>query len=110
MTFKENVPDIRNSKVIDIVHELGRIGVTVQVHDPLAESQEVQDEYGIALTSLDELRPADAVILAVAHREYLAEGWPFVAGLLKGARGIVLDVKSKLDRDKKPKDIDLWRL
>jgi len=110
MTFKENVPDIRNSKVIDIVRELDRVGVTVQVHDPLATSSEVHEEYGIVLSSLDALRPADAVILAVAHGDYLAGGWPFVTRLLKGAQGIVLDVKSKLDRETKPKDIDLWRL
>jgi len=110
MTFKENVPDIRNSKVIDIVRELGRVDVAVQVHDPLAESNDVRDEYGIALTSLDALKPADAVILAVAHGNYLAGGWSLLAGLLKGGQGIVLDVKSKLDRQKKPKDIELWRL
>jgi len=110
MTFKENVPDIRNSKVIDIVRELGRVDVAVQVHDPLAESNDVRDEYGIALTPLDAMKPADAVILAVAHGDYLAGGWSLLAGLLRDGQGIVLDVKSKLDRQKKPKDIDLWRL
>lgn len=110
MTFKENVPDIRNSKVIDIVRELGRVGVTAQVHDPLAQSNEVQDEYAIALTPLDALQPADAVILAVAHGDYLKGGWPFVAKLLKKGKGTVFDVKSRLDRSQKPKGIDLWRL
>jgi len=59
---------------------------------------------------MDALQPADAIILAVAHQDYLAGGWPLVARLLKGGVGIVLDVKNKLDRAQKPKDIDLWRL
>jgi UDP-N-acetyl-D-galactosamine dehydrogenase len=110
MTFKENVPDIRNSKVIDVVRELGHVGIAVQVHDPLAISSEVQHEYGIALCPLDSLKPADGVILAVPHSDYLAEGWPFVTKLLKGGQGIVLDVKSRLGRSQKPQGVDLWRL
>ena len=110
MTFKENVPDIRNSKVIDIVRELDRAGVQTQVHDPLASSDETREEYGFQLMPMDALQPADAIILAVAHQDYLAGGWPLVARLLKGGVGIVLDVKNKLDRAQKPKDIDLWRL
>ncbi len=110
MTFKENVPDIRNSKVIDIARELQRVGVDVQVADPLASSEETAHEYGIKLTPLESLRPADAVILAVAHKDYVAGGWPLVAKLLNDRQGIVLDVKAKLDRDQKPEGIELWRL
>ena len=109
MTFKENIPDIRNSKVIDIARELQRVGVDVQVTDPLASSDETVHEYGIRLTPIASLRPADAVVLAVAHRDYVAGSWPLVAQLLKGGEGIVLDIKARLDRDKKPKGIDLWR-
>jgi UDP-N-acetyl-D-galactosamine dehydrogenase len=110
MTFKENVPDTRNSKVHDIVSELRACGLAVQVHDPLAVSADTEHEYGIALTRFDALKPADAVILAVVHDEYISGGWSLVTGLLKGGRGIVLDVKSKLDRGQKPKDIELWRM
>jgi UDP-N-acetyl-D-glucosamine/UDP-N-acetyl-D-galactosamine dehydrogenase len=110
ITFKENVPDIRNSKVIDVVRELGQAGVAVQVHDPLALSDEVRHEYGIDLTPLEALRPADGVILAVAHGEYLQGGWPFIVKLLKQDEGIVFDVKSRLDRAQKPQGINLWRL
>jgi len=110
MTFKENVPDIRNSKVIDIARELQRVGVAVQVTDPLASAEETAHEYGLKLTPLDSVRPADAVIVAVAHRDYMAGGWPLVAKLLKGGQGVVLDVKARLDRAKKPEGIDLWRL
>jgi UDP-N-acetyl-D-glucosamine/UDP-N-acetyl-D-galactosamine dehydrogenase len=110
MTFKENVPDTRNSKVFDIVRELRACGVTVQVHDPLALSEETEREYGIPLTQQAALKPADAVILAVAHDEYVAGGWPLVTRLLKDGRGVVLDVKSRLDRGQKPQAIELWRL
>ena len=110
MTFKENVPDIRNSKVIDIARGLERVGVGVQVTDPIASVEETAHEYGLKLTPLESLRPADAVILAVAHRDYVAGGWPLIASLLNDRRGIVLDVKAKLDRAKKPEGIELWRL
>jgi UDP-N-acetyl-D-galactosamine dehydrogenase len=110
LTFKENVPDIRNSKVIDISRELERVGVRVQVADPMASAEETAHEYGIRLTPIGSLHAADAVIFAVAHKEYLAGGWPLIAKLLKENRGIVLDVKAKLDRTKKPEGIDLWRL
>ena len=109
MTFKENVPDIRNSKVIDVARELQRVGVDVQLTDPLASPEETEHEYGIRLTPIASLRPADAVVFAVAHKEYIAGGWSFVTKLLKDGEGIVLDIKARLDRDKKPKGIDLWR-
>ncbi len=110
MTFKEDVPDIRNSKVIDIVRELERFGIRTQVHDPLALANETQHEYGIALTPHEALEPADAVVLAVAHRDYLNDGWPLMQKLLRGGKGTVLDVKSRLAREQKPEGIDLWRL
>jgi UDP-N-acetyl-D-glucosamine/UDP-N-acetyl-D-galactosamine dehydrogenase len=110
LTFKENVPDTRNSKVLDIVRELQSFNVEVQVHDPLASAEEAKHEYGLALTGLDSLRPADAVILAVAHQDYVRGGWPLVTRLLKGGEGVVLDIKSQLDRTTKPAGVDLWRL
>ena len=110
VAFKEDVPDTRNSKVADVVRELERFGVRVQVHDPLASSDDMVREYGIALTPRDALEPADAVILAVGHRDFLDEGWTLVSALLRGGKGTVLDVKSKLDREQKPEGIDLWRL
>jgi UDP-N-acetyl-D-glucosamine/UDP-N-acetyl-D-galactosamine dehydrogenase len=110
LAFKENVPDIRNSKVVDIVRELQSFGVDVQVHDWLALRADATDEYGIDLVDYGALRPADAVILAVPHRDYLAGGWSMILKLLKGGRGVVIDVKGKLDRGTKPQNIDLWRL
>jgi UDP-N-acetyl-D-galactosamine dehydrogenase len=110
MTFKENVPDTRNSRVIDIVHELQTFGVAVQIADPLANAGAVAEEYGLALTDLDALQPADAVILAVAHNSYIDGGWPLVRRLLQDGTGLVLDVKAKLDRSEQPAGIELWRL
>jgi UDP-N-acetyl-D-galactosamine dehydrogenase len=110
LTFKENVPDIRNSKIVDIVRALEAAGVTVQVHDPIALPEETIEEYGITLTPLEKLAPADAVVLAVAHKDYVGGGWSTMETLLKGGQGVVLDVKSKLDRAQKPAGIDLWRL
>ena len=109
LTFKENVPDTRNSRIVDIIRELESFGVSVQVHDPLANAEDARHEYGVTLAGLDSLRPADAVILAVAHDSYLEEGWPLIEGLLTGGEGLVLDVKMKLERRSKPAGIELWR-
>jgi UDP-N-acetyl-D-glucosamine/UDP-N-acetyl-D-galactosamine dehydrogenase len=110
LTFKEDVPDTRNSRVIDIVRELQSFGLNVQVHDPLASVADAEREYGVALMGLDALRPADAVILAVAHDQYITAGWPLIQRLLADSEGLVLDVKMKLDRSLKPSGIELWRL
>jgi UDP-N-acetyl-D-galactosamine dehydrogenase len=110
MTFKENVPDTRNSRVIDIVRELQTFGVAVQIADPLANAHAVTEEYGLTLTDLGALQPADAVILAVAHNSYIDGGWPLIRRLLHDGTGLVLDVKAKLDRSSQPAGIELWRL
>jgi UDP-N-acetyl-D-galactosamine dehydrogenase len=110
LTFKENVPDIRNSRVVDIVSELASFGITAQVHDPLALADEAKQEYDIALADMPVLRRADAVILAVAHEEYIRGGWPMIEKLLKPGGGVVLDVKAMLDRAGKPQGVELWRL
>jgi UDP-N-acetyl-D-galactosamine dehydrogenase len=110
LTFKENVPDIRNSKVVDIVRELRSFGLTVQVHDPLALAQDARHEYGIELSKQDALAPAEAVVLAVPHEAYLASGWSAVVPLLKNGRGLVVDVKARLDRATRPDGVELWRL
>lgn len=110
LTFKEDVPDTRNSRVVDIIRELESFGLTVQVHDPMANAADARHEYEVTITELDALRPADAVILAVAHASYLDGGWSLVQKLLVGGEGLVLDVKMKLDRSSRPAGIELWRL
>ena len=97
LTFKEDCPDLRNSKVIDIIRELESYGMEAVVHDPLASHEEALEEYGITLKAWDKLPVADALILAVAHRHYRVMP---VSELLAKARGdgCVIDVKATLDR------------
>jgi UDP-N-acetyl-D-galactosamine dehydrogenase len=110
LTFKEDVPDLRNSKVVDIIAELANHGFEVQVVDPMAYPDEAEHEYGISLTPADKVKPAHAVILAVAHAPYKEGGWEGVRKYLHGGKGVVADVKNLLPRDKIPAGIDLWRL
>jgi UDP-N-acetyl-D-galactosamine dehydrogenase len=109
-TFKENVPDIRNTRVIDIVRELQDYGINIQVFDPMSDSHEVMEEYSIALSGEAELKPAHAVVLAVPHQYFMEQDWAYIAGLLENKSGVVIDVKARLERDKIPKGITLWRL
>lgn len=110
MTFKENVPDVRNSKVVDIVSEIESFGISVQVTDPEADPDDTVREYGVKLIPFEKLAPADAVIVAVSHRAFVAGSWPMVMRLLDGGGGVVLDVKGVLPRGAIPKNIDLWRM
>jgi UDP-N-acetyl-D-galactosamine dehydrogenase len=110
VTFKENVPDIRNTRVVDIVRELEDFGIAVQLHDPMADGDLLHEEYGLSLTARGELEPADAVVLAVAHRAYRDGGWKLVSGLLRPAGGFVADIPALLDRESIPAGVTLWRL
>lgn len=110
LTFKENVPDLRNSKVIDVIRELQEYGVEVQIADPHADVNEAFREYQVTLISFEKLMPADAVVLAVPHAEYVITGWSQFDRLLKHGKGIVMDIKSVLDKVSKPEQIHLWRL
>lgn len=96
MTFKEDCPDIRNSKVIDVVRELRSYGAQVLVHDPIADPDECAHEYGVTLSAWDALPRAAAVVAAVAHRQYLQMGVAeLVTKLAPG--GVFADVKSAYD-------------
>jgi len=111
LTFKENVPDLRNSKVIDIIQELREYGVQVLVHDPVAEPEEAVAEYGVHLQQWDDLKNVDGLVIAVAHRSYAKMG---LQKLLTPRRnqqdGVVIDVKSLLDRAQLPPSLKYWRL
>ncbi|MHC6154907.1 nucleotide sugar dehydrogenase [Bradyrhizobium elkanii] len=109
-TFKEDVPDIRNSKVPDIVAELRSYGAEVHLTDPLADPFEFEKEYGFKLTSIDEMPPAQAVILAVSHAAYVEGGWRIVTDRLSAGKGLVMDVKSALSREARPAGVQVWRL
>ena len=110
LTFKENCPDLRNSKVADIVYELQSYGVDVHVHDPVAEPDEAQHEYGIALESWDSLPKGDALIVAVPHKEVITRSLTdFQSKLNEG--GCFVDVKSQFDPDAlREAGYCVWRL
>jgi UDP-N-acetyl-D-glucosamine/UDP-N-acetyl-D-galactosamine dehydrogenase len=110
LTFKENVPDLRNSRVIDVVNELASYGVRVHVHDPVADPAEAQHEYGIALSTWDALPRAEAIVAAVAHRELRDRGVDEIAAKLKPG-GLYVDVKAQADADAlRARGINVWRL
>ncbi len=110
LTFKEDCPDLRNSKIIDIVNELKDYNVDVTVHDAMADSLEAQNEYGVTLTQWKNLPKVDLLVLAVAHIAYTKMG---LDELLKNVKpgGVILDVKSILPKDEiKARGFILWRL
>ena len=95
LTFKENCPDIRNTRVVDIYHELTQYNAKVDVHDPWADPEETQAEYGIALVDNPQPQAYDAVILAVAHKQFIDLGAEAVRHFCK-PNGVLYDVKSAL--------------
>jgi UDP-N-acetyl-D-galactosamine dehydrogenase len=110
VAFKENCADPRNSKVVDVIRELESYGIEVIVHDPRVEPAEARAEYGIELASWESLPAADALVLAVAHREYLAMGTEKLLEKVVPA-GCVIDVKAALDRDAlEARGLRVWRL
>jgi len=110
LTFKENCPDLRNSKVADVVYELKNFGWDVSVHDAVAESEEAVHEYGIPLVNWDDLPVADAIVAAVSHREYLDIPLNNILSKLK-PNGVFMDVKSAYDSTAiQEAGYKLWRL
>lgn len=97
LTFKENCPDLRNTKIIDIIHELKEYNINVDVVDPLCESEEAQQEYGISLTKTPEKGKYDAVILAVAHSEFKAMDISEIKALGR-ENHVLYDLKCVLDK------------
>ena len=111
LTFKEDVPDLRNTRVVDIVRELEQYGIEVLVNDAMADAEEAMAYYGITLRPLADLPPVDGVILAVRHKAYLEMGLEAIAGLCRGDRPLVLDLKAVFDPPEQGADrITYWRL
>ena len=109
LTFKENVPDLRNSRVPDIVREFAAFGIAAMVHDPLVAADAALAEYGLALAPLELLCQLDALVLAVPHSTYLELGEQGLAAMLAQA-GVLADVRSALDPDRLPTGIAYWSL
>jgi len=109
ITFKENVSDIRNSRVPDIIKELQQFGIEPLVHDPLADAEAVQQQYGIKLADWQQLSGLNAIVLAVTHRHYLKMLPQQLLSCLH-PQGIFLDVKSAFNPDTIPPKITYWSL
>ncbi len=110
LTFKENCPDLRNSRVIDVVRELASFGASVRVHDPVADPDEALREYGVRLTPWDELPRADAIVAAVAHRAYKQYSADALAAKLQ-PNGVYVDVKCQADAAAlRARGVQVWRL
>ena len=103
ITFKENCPDIRNSKVVDMVQEFEAWGATVVVADAWASAEEVQHEYGLRLGTIDAQNPVDALVVAVGHNEYRKATPADLRALCRGDKPVLADVKSLFDREKAAK-------
>ena len=110
LTFKENCPDIRNTRVIDVIHELQSYGIEVHVHDPVADAEEARHEYGIALETWESLPRASALVVAVAHRGFVAKPLAeFMGKLTEG--GSFIDVKCQFDMAAlRNAGLTVWRL
>jgi UDP-N-acetyl-D-galactosamine dehydrogenase len=109
LTFKENVPDIRNSKVADIVRELREFGIAPLVHDPLATPGAAMHEFGITLSPIEAFCNLDAVIHAVGHRAYAELGTAAIAAMVAPG-GVLVDVKSSIEPAALPQDLRYWSL
>jgi UDP-N-acetyl-D-galactosamine dehydrogenase len=108
LTFKENVPDLRNSRVPDIINELREYGIDPIVHDPMASGEEALREYGIELRPFDALSDLDGVILAVPHQKSFDQLDRIVDSVRKG--GLFIDIKSLLSADDLRSDLRYWSL
>ena len=110
LTFKENCADIRNTKVVDIIHELQSYGVEVYLHDPVADAKEAKHEYGLDILPWEELPQADGIIVAVAHDEYAKMPLSHLLGKVAHG-GCFIDVKSKFNQVALEKEgVRVWRL
>lgn len=109
LTFKEEVPDLRNSRVPDILAELRSFGIEALVHDPMADHEEALHEYGVELVDLDAFKSLDALILAVPHRDVTDRGPEYLFNLVAPG-GIFVDVKSAFGQNVAPKTVGYWSL
>lgn len=110
LTFKENCSDIRNTKVIDIIQELNHYHVNIVLHDPRANAEDAKNEYDLNLSSWDDFKQLDAIILAVAHDEYLNDFTAEIPARLNDPK-LIIDVKGVLNHGKlKHQQVHLWRL
>ncbi|MDF1591596.1 MAG: nucleotide sugar dehydrogenase [Desulfobacterales bacterium] len=111
ITFKEDVPDLRNTKVVDLIRELEEYGIEVRIHDPLADAAEARHYYGLELSEMDRLNGVDAVVVAVMHTAYKKMGLSRIAGLCAGDMPVLIDLKSMFSpAEARKENVIYWRL
>ncbi|UTR15330.1 nucleotide sugar dehydrogenase [Salipaludibacillus sp. LMS25] len=111
ITFKENVPDLRNSKAVEMINQLTTLGLSVAIYDPLADREEAKDRYGLSLKLAEEIPPANMLILAVPHDEFLSMNTEDYLPFLKNNRDvIVFDIKNSLENKTFPDHVNVWTL
>ncbi|AZO31851.1 MULTISPECIES: nucleotide sugar dehydrogenase [unclassified Mesorhizobium] len=109
LTFKEDVPDLRNSRVFDMVRELRQFGIVPKVHDPLADAETARRDHGETILPLEEMNDLQALVLAVPHKDYL-EGEKFRIFQMIRPGGTLFDIKSAIKPDEIPDNIKYWSL
>ena len=110
-TFKENCPDTRNTRVIDIIDELGEYGITPVIVDPIADAGEARKLYEVSFASLDDIRDMDVVVLAVSHTAFAELNQENMDKFYGAGKRILIDVKGMLSRDEYEKaGYEYWRL
>jgi UDP-N-acetyl-D-galactosamine dehydrogenase len=111
LTFKEDVPDLRNSRVPDIIEELKEYGVNVHICDAMVESVDAEHEYGYPLVKMEDLPAVDGIVVAVAHKQYISKNIADYMSLYKNpSEGVFIDVKSVFEAAAFPQTISYWRL
>lgn len=108
VTFKENIPDLRNSKSLEIVESLQQLGIDTQICDPYVNKGVLQGKVNVQ--PLEDAAAADIVILAVPHEHFKQQEFQYLKGMFKESQGLLMDLKGIIPNDKLPKDIEVWKL
>ena len=110
LTFKEDCPDLRNSKVIDVINELREYGINVVVTDDVADTKEAKKEYGIDLENLEDIKDIDTIICAVKHKKYLSVKLKELKSIFKDDKMLLIDLKGCFEKKEIEKEFIYWRL
>lgn len=112
ITFKENCPDLRNSKVIDVIKELREYGIEILINDPIADKSEALKEYGITLIDIDDVKEIDAIILAVKHKEFEELTLEQLESICKKTNQLplMIDLKGNFNKEESTKKFNYWRM
>jgi UDP-N-acetyl-D-galactosamine dehydrogenase len=111
VTFKENCPDVRNTKVVDVISELEEYGIETIVYDPVADLRDLENEYGIKTVSKEAFIDLDSVVIAVSHTEFMENGSEYFGKIINGENKVVMDIKGILNKKEMEREgFTYWRL